>query len=406
MIEILIVRIRESRKNEQGVSGIIELVVTMVVLGLLMPFVALGAIAIIQGSSALVSRTTAFSLQSGAMLNITQQISGAQPPPYCSYAPGSATYTSYYFITPISGCQIPSQGPPVVSQSSSIPQAIQSGSPPIPKPLSDAGASCLPSNAVSPTVSPSAIVVASPSCIGFFSYSTSGAVTVPTSLTQTITSGQSGITTIYTNPISSGIMSGSQLTISNGSNSQTVTLSSSATTGATSISVTAFNPNASYPIGATVAAPGSNSIALSAPNLVYVWVSTAPSTLNQIWETTFTPQTWSGTRNQNCDSPAATYTNPCWIQSKSSSQMIGALSASSSPNIFSYTTISGAAVLPYSGASSTCLTTSVNASQATCTTSLASIGQTSVALSFVNNGQKTTTQSINIPIKGNILTKF
>lgn len=70
--------------------------------------------------------------------------------------------------------------------------------------------------------------------------------------TTALTNGQTGITALAVNATQNQIPSGTSLTLSNGVASQVLTLSASAQSGATSLTVTSFTATAAYPIGSQV----------------------------------------------------------------------------------------------------------------------------------------------------------
>jgi hypothetical protein len=135
----------------------------MAIMLIAFPMIVIG----VGGSSAslatLTVHSTLLSRGTTTLATAEQQLGGAQPPPYCPNAPGSALTGSLIFTTPLASCAQPAQGPP----------AGIAGGYSLPAPAT----ACTPSNALGPLVGPTALVVADPLCVGFFSYDYEGSAT-------------------------------------------------------------------------------------------------------------------------------------------------------------------------------------------------------------------------------------
>lgn len=399
----------------------IELLVTMAVLGIVMPMVAIGAYSITNSSSALIGQNTAFSLQSNATLNAVQDISSAQPAPYCGNAPGSATSAAFLYATTSANCPTPAQGVPIVNGSPTAP-CIGSCSPVLPTP-NGSGTACSPSNGLPLAESQSALVVATPQCIGFFSYASEGAVSVPMVLSSRL-SANTYYTQISVTSVPVDIPAGTQLTLQSGATrvvTQTVQDTPPSTT-TTAISIGLYYYSITLAAGTMVSASSQSNPTLTPPNLQYFWADSSGS----IWLTTFAsttsvsgstlPEAWTtatgsspscqimaGT-NGTSTSPSAYYTNPCWSAGSASSRLLGALAPGASTSILTYSDTSGNSVTPYTGNSPACDTTAGTAT--TCAAALTSIAQATIGLTFANNSHQAPSQSVNIPIKGNVLSQI
>ena len=421
----LLDRVRAARDNERGLSGIIELIVTMAVLGIVMPMVAIGAYSITNSSSALIGQNTAFSLQSNATLNAVQDISSAQPAPYCSNAPGSATSAAFLYATTSANCPTPAQGFPVLSSpSDGYPTApcIGSCSPVLPTP-NGSGTACNPSNGLPLAESQSALVVATTQCIGFFSYASEGAVSVPMVLSSRL-SANSYYSQISVTSAPVDIPAGTNLTLQSGATRVVVktTQDTPPSAGTTIINIGIYIYSTAFAAGTTVSAASQSNPTLTPPNLQYFWTDSSGS----IWLTTFAsttsvsgstlPEAWTtatgsspscqimdGT-NGTSTSPSAYYTNPCWSAGASSSRLLGALAPGAKPDILTYSDTSGNPVTPYTGNSPACDSTAGTAN--TCAAALTSIAQATISLTFANKSHQAPSQSVNIPIKGNVLSQI
>ena len=415
-------RLTRARHDERGVSGIVELVITMVVLGIVMPMIAIGSYSIINASSGLVAQNTAFSLQSNATLNVVQDISSAQPAPYCANAPGSATSAAFLYATSLGNCQTPAQGPPVNSGAPTAPCG-SSCSPAIPTPST----SCAPSNAVAPVESQAALVAATPTCIGFFSYNAEGAVSVPMMVLVPI-SANVKTSTISVTSIPEAITSGTQLTIQSGSSRIYVSVTQDAAQSSISsvLQVTPFTPSVAIPSSAWVTASSQTNPTLTPPSLSYFWVDNATnsSTFGNIFLTTYAPTqdgyptAWRLSNSSGSNPTCVTsiswfnasqnwYTDPCWSTGTPTTRQIGSLPASCTGNclnIFTYIGNTGQSITPYDGSSGACDATAGSVSA--CAASLASIAQATVTLTFANKNHQIPSQTINVPIKGNILSQI
>ncbi len=141
--------------SERGETGLIEVAVAFFVTVIVAPTFA---IATAFGWQYLLSATAQATVasQSGQLLvSVVQQLSGAQPVGYCPDAPGSLSQPLAMLETYASSCPEPAAGPPPPSGDTSWP-SVQ-----LPTPSS----ACSPA-----VVTTSALVVATATCVGFYSY--------------------------------------------------------------------------------------------------------------------------------------------------------------------------------------------------------------------------------------------
>jgi type II secretory pathway pseudopilin PulG len=163
------------RLDESGISGVIEIVVAVVILGLLFPMIAITVGALTNNAASLSAGSVVQASQVTALTNAQEQLAGAQPAPYCSDpagAGGSSPNYEAYFSTAESACPVPAQGPPAAVVAAA---AVGANVPVLPYP--PASTCSNGSSGFTPSVGPGSLVVANNACVGFFSYDFEGSAT-------------------------------------------------------------------------------------------------------------------------------------------------------------------------------------------------------------------------------------
>jgi hypothetical protein len=159
------------RSTERGITGIIEIVIMLAILGIIFPMVLFGVDAISSDSAVITAKSVATGKLNATISAAVQQLSGAEPEPYCPDAYGAASTKRRIYSTPLQTCAGPAQGPPATSV----------GNPTILVPP-EAMSSCEPHGAVSPHGSLAALLIATPSCVGFLGYNYESSATTTTPL--------------------------------------------------------------------------------------------------------------------------------------------------------------------------------------------------------------------------------
>lgn len=145
-----------TRRGEHGFAGLAEIAVSLAVAAILMPIVG-GAL--YEGYQFLTSTTARSALiDGGATLldTVEAQLQGAQPLGYCSSA-ASSPDSAAILETPLDSCQQTALGPPPPAGASSWAGYVSLPSPSL--------AAC-----GDPQLTAGALVTATASCVGFFSY--------------------------------------------------------------------------------------------------------------------------------------------------------------------------------------------------------------------------------------------